>query len=961
MDQKHWHWGKNSREKTILETDKANLTSKENEEVQTLLADKEQLEKDLKKLNDKLDFTLSNYNAKDEHMKKQTKIVQEAVSGWEKAEVEMLSMKEHLEESIHQQLIYEERVFHLNCTLKECMQQLHFAREEQEQRIYDAVMKASKQFDQARTVLEEQLSETSKRLAKVVIENSYLNKSLAAKDNLTEDLKRQLAHAEAGHNALMIRLESIERDNNSLKYEARVVQKELDIRNEEREYNRRTADASYKQQSESVKTIVKLESECQRLRHLAWKRLPSPAASLMAEDSSETAMKRITYLTEQLCAVEEENKTLKESLSRKMNEIQFSRVMLSRTASKLLQLESEIASKSQVALEQPRINLALQELCSASMSEIGSYDNVSCAESSAIAELERFRSVGPSDINLRDDFIEIEKLALSDHHSVFSISNQETCSKDMLKGYIPGWFQDVVKVTLEQNCVTHKNPDDILEDINLAMKHLNNNSDQCTFDSGKDSSQFDASNPSHLSLHTSAEPLNYSVVDSSGEVNDAGTSSIKRTKHKSQRVLNKSIGKLIELIEGINMPSDDNNNSDLSCKRDQNIHSHNNQGVSIGYMVRVFQWKTSDLGDVLQKFLNVCYNLLNGVADHEKFATELTTALEWIINHCFSLQDVSSMEDAIKKQFDWDETLTYSGCHDYPTQKMQYDQKEESKNSKDKPNSSESEKKALERRLQTNANQHQELEETIACLRLELQTFKESNRILEDRIQNDASINKDLDTQLIETELKEAYHKILALEVELESKNHYCDELDIKCLELQLQLESMKRECSNGYINLKNEPVRTEWEITVASEKLAECQETIIHLEKQLKALAERKDVCLFDNIIAAHRPIITNTTSVSVPLKVDTKAKNRPSLLDQMLADDDAKAKVCKTSERSFIQQPLEKIVVLKGLKGREDGANVKSLAILPVKKSGGRSLWKRLLGKRRKPKRKHVYQFNK
>lgn len=33
MDQKHWHWGKKSREKTILETDKANLTSKENEEV----------------------------------------------------------------------------------------------------------------------------------------------------------------------------------------------------------------------------------------------------------------------------------------------------------------------------------------------------------------------------------------------------------------------------------------------------------------------------------------------------------------------------------------------------------------------------------------------------------------------------------------------------------------------------------------------------------------------------------------------------------------------------------------------------------------------------------------------------------------------------------------------------------------------------------------------------------------
>jgi hypothetical protein len=33
MDQKQWEWGKKTREKTILETDKANLTSNENEEV----------------------------------------------------------------------------------------------------------------------------------------------------------------------------------------------------------------------------------------------------------------------------------------------------------------------------------------------------------------------------------------------------------------------------------------------------------------------------------------------------------------------------------------------------------------------------------------------------------------------------------------------------------------------------------------------------------------------------------------------------------------------------------------------------------------------------------------------------------------------------------------------------------------------------------------------------------------
>ncbi|XP_050906791.1 filament-like plant protein 7 isoform X2 [Lathyrus oleraceus] len=684
-------------------------------------------------------------------MKKQTKIVQEAVSGWEKAEAEMLSMKEHLEESIHQELVYEERVVYLDCTLKECMQQLNFVREEQERRIYDALTKASIEFDKSRIVLEEQLSETGKRLAKTVIENSYLNKSIIVKDNLIEDMERQLIEAEADRDALMIQLESVEKDNASLKYEARLLQKELDTR----------------------------------------------------------------------------------------NEVQFSRVMLPRKASKPLELESEIDSKGQVALEKPRSNLELQELSSVSVSEIGNDDDASCTESSAsalISESEYFRSpkqqeslscksFGPSDINLMDDFIEMEKLAV---------------------------------VTVEK-----------IED-------------QSTFDSGNDSCQFDAPN--------------------------AETPSIKRTRIQSQRDLHKSIGKMIELIEGINMPADDDNNHEAST----------------GYMVRLFQWKTSDLSDVLQKFLNACYSLLNGKADHENFGIELTTALEWIINHCFSVHDVSSMKDEVKKQFDWDEIGSFTDAE----------------------------------KLQTDTNRFQELEKTIASLRFELQTLKESNKRLEDQIQNERSLNRDHDSQLTETELNEAYHKILELEVELESKNHYCEELDTKFVELQLQLESTKRTHSNEYINQKNEPLRTEWEITAASEKLAECQETILILEKQLKALAAKKDMSLFDNIIAAHRrPMITNTSSVSLPFK---ETKNRASLLDQMLADDDAKTKACKASEKGFMQ-PLEKIVVLTGVRGNDDGVNVNSLAILPAKKSGRRGFWKRMLGTRRKPKRKQVYQFNK
>jgi len=132
-----------------------------------------------------------------------------------------------------------------------------------------------------------------------------------------------------------------------------------------------------------------------------------------------------------------------------------------------------------------------------------------------------------------------------------------------------------------------------------------------------------------------------------------------------------------------------------------------------------------------------------------------------------------------------------------------------------------------------------------------------------------------------------------------------------------------------------------------------------------LKALAAPKDVSLFDNAIASQRRTVTNTNSV--PPK-EMKVKNRSSLFDQMVADDDTKSNVnaITASERSSsptsipsFKQPLEKILLLNGLKGQEDSASVNSLAIVPTKKSGGRSFWRRLFG-RKKSKKKTQFSLN-
>lgn len=78
------------------------------------------------------------------------------------------------------------------------------------------------------------------------------------------------------------------------------------------------------------------------------------------------------------------------------------------------------------------------------------------------------------------------------------------------------------------------------------------------------------------------------------------------------------------------------------------------------------------------------------------------------------------------------------------------------------------------------------------------------------------------------------------------------------------------------------------WEITAASVKLAECQETILNLGKQLKALASPQEAVLFDKVFSSTNPATTAA--------INKKLTKRFSLRDQMIAEDCAKAEVFKS-----------------------------------------------------------------
>lgn len=910
-DHKTWRWRKKSSEKVLVAADKLNLSSRGHEE-EKLLTEKAKLEGDLKILNEKFSSALSECNTKDEILRKHEKMAQEAIAGWEKAEAEAVSLKQALEKALNQKIAGEERVAQVDAALKECMQQLRFIREEKEQRIHDAIMTTTREFEETELILKENLEHANQKIAKLVLENTTLSKTLLVKEKSIEDLNQHKDQKEADLNALMARLDSTEKSNASLTYEVRVLEKELEIRNEEKEFNRRTADASHKQHLESVKKIAKLESECQRLRVLVRKRLPGPASlvkmkkeiNILENDSlamrrrfnlttgstvdfaTENALKnRIDFLTEQLISMEEENKKLKESLNGKTNELHLH--------SKLSRVDSQITDS---LISQ---KIVPNEPYMASASEIDSDDKVSCTESWAsalVSELENFtnekvkatnswKTVGVSEINLMDDFAEMEKLAIVSVGKPFVNSH---VSSDESKTIIPA-----------ADC-------------------------QSRFNVKKENAE--------------------TIMDLSEE--GAGISLSKGSKQQDKSNLSKAICRIIELIEGITLPPTNYETSGFSSGENGKHFPYENSETHTGYMVRFFQWKTSELSSVLQQFVHTCHGLLNGNADMDKFADELTSALDWIINHCFSIQDVSSMRDAIKKHFDLDETRSESEIDvGIITQFSDADKLTVDKES-------------LSLIVVSNGDNISQMEE------MDTGDGKKGGRLKDESIKfekSNASLQIKSKASKQEGNVEDPTENQKYMNDELEGESNRFKELEATDLDLQLQLESAAKEGTPKYeSNQKDKQLRADWEISAASEKLAECQEAILNLGKQFKALSSPNNAALFDKVISTPTDTTRPTTDTTTPEK--DVSKHSPSLLDQMLAEDDTEAELLgspKTKEivstsnfQNYSNGTLESQETVVGSnemkQSAEAGAVGSRLAIVPTSKGKGgggflRKLWRR------------------
>ncbi|KAI0512418.1 hypothetical protein KFK09_013057 [Dendrobium nobile] len=1027
-----------------------------------------ELERSLKNLNEQLSSARNESDAKDALIGKQSQVAEEAIAGWKKAEAEALSFKLELDDALRQKVIAEEKVTNIDAALKECVQRLNALKEEQHRTVNDASVNLLQEREKTQ-VLEERLADASQRLQQLSVEKNNLCGILDMKEKFIKDLNVSKSRAETDFAALVERFDFSEKSNESLKYEVRMLQKELVIRNQEREFNLRSAECAQKQHQESARKINRLESECHRLRVMIRKRLPGPAA--IAKMRSEVEMlgnsvpetRRNSNYTMDSClhfaqeighdalskqlvrlhGIEDENKILKESLKKKSGELQLSRIMFARTASKLSQAEKQLRelSKGSTCLEVARNSSVTNELPLASVSEHGgNKDAVRCPESWESAfmfQLEHFRigkpAIGSLQSSLMDDFEEMEKLAIvcadkpeegsSIEEYIFLTPKSldlkpellESMSKELvpveklynsgefdLRGQscfiqyekYPTWLQDILKVIVEKHYTTQLNLDVILLEVRTA---LNKN---------KTTVKAKPLDPFFVGDNACQGPCHSSFTSADGLLGTKKFLPSETGNQPLQSKIENALHRIIDLTEGFiprEMPVNDGEN--LISLNDRHIDPRHKLASSTMQKTCIFFWESSELTMVLQRFIDACYVMLCKQAEVEKFVCELASTLGWISDHCFSLQDVSEMEETIKKNFGgdllfWDDDTEVevnsskgvnckAGAHDkfkvirdglYILSKMGIigsKLRDENRKLKHQMANVEYGKKNLEEILKSvSAKNHsitrfKEYEKCISNLQTELRTLKGSSGLDEDQ----KLVSQDLGNQLTDAkvELNETRQKFSSLEAELEEKSNYCEELKERCLELQLQIESASDKYMHKFDTvLEEKELRTDWEISAASEKLAECQETILELGKQLKALASPKNATLLDNLISS--PAIV-------------RHSRTPQLLEQVIAVDNAKFVDIKSpqtkeiisgepqkTDASFLngqkgslhfvlqnqessnrhgyraKSPDRSPAELGGSYTQKCGVEVGTLVSIPKKQKGGIHLLKKLLSRKKK-----------
>ncbi|KAK9946962.1 hypothetical protein M0R45_012399 [Rubus argutus] len=824
------------------------------------------LEDQITDLNEQLSTAHSEISTQEGLVKQHAKVAEEAVSGWEKAEAEALALKTHLES-------------------------IRNLKEEHEQKLQEVVFTKTKQCDKIKLELEARIANLDQELLRSTAENAAISRSLQERSNMLYKINEEKSQAEAEIEVFKSNIESCEREINSLKYELHIASKELEIRTEEKNMSVRSADAANKQHMEGVKKITKLEAECQRLRGLVRKKLPGPAALAqmklevenLGRDYGESRLKRspvkpsspqvsqVTefsldnvqkfqkeneFLTERLLAMEEETKMLKEALSKRNSELQASRSICAKTVSKLQTLEAQlqIGSQQKITTEGSSSQNASTPPSFTSMSEDGNDDDRSCAESwsttlnSDPSHIKKEKNNDKSSkaenqnqLNLMDDFLEMEKLAClpNDSNGDNSFSDgPNSKTSEIETNEASGEVTAAKDIQSEQQ--NDSSP--------LAKHQVSSNGDLSVLSPG--------ANENKLPLVKLRSRISM-LLELLSKDTDFGKV-IEDIKHVVQEAQDTLHPHTVNCVSEEFHPSDaicyrlaDPNDSGLTTEKEitlsqpaketKNIISEElESAMSLIHDFVLFLGKEVEVHDTcpdgnelsqrIEEFSDTFTKVIHGNLS----LVDLVLGLSHVLANASDLKFNVIGFQGLKQELTVLIVLTSFGSSATPC-KISLEEFEQMKSEKE--NLAMNLARCTEN-LEMTTSRLQETEQLLAEAKTQFASAQNSNCLNETQLKCMAESYRSLESraQELETELQLLRVRTETLENELhEEKRNHQDTL-VKCAELQEELKRNERLAAETAAETEFK-TKQDRELADAAEKLAECQETIFLLGKQLKAL----------------------------------------------------------------------------------------------------------------------------
>nr|GMD98431.1 filament-like plant protein 4 [Ipomoea batatas] len=613
----------------------------------------------------------------------------------------------------------------------------------------------------------------------------------------------------------------------------------------------------------------------------------SPHLSTMPDfpfDSMQKYQKENELLTERLLGMEEETKMLKEALATRNSELQTSRSTCAQTISKLQSLEAQL----QVNGDQkspPKSNIHIPKVGSfnqiasspsfTSVSEDGNDDNISCTGSWATAVISGpthpkkemnfdspHKSENANHLGLMDDFLEMEKLAclppdingrLSNSDNLkntgseiertdapsevklgLTPNHQEVCQPSTLVK-----LQSKISAVFESNAEKadlQKVLDDIRDILQEMQDHIKSQSATCAVEAlhpsdassehqpcledpdattEKEISVSQDSNLSTVVVHT----INQELMDAMSQIHDFVM----------------FLGKEAKAVQSTSLDGDE-----LYLKLEEFASTYA-EVINCRISVETF---VLDLSHVLNKASELQFNILGYKnSENEISSSDCIDKValpenkdsqhlgEAYSNGCAQFSDSVSDPD-----IPHDGSLVPTSESTAASWKCSLEEFEQLKLEKE---NMVADLARCTENLESTKLQLSETEQLLAEVKSQLLSAQKSNSLAETQLKCMAESYKSLEKRAeeLQTEVNLLQARIETLDIELQEERKSHNEALVRCKDLHEQLQRTETLAAENDAKKSQEK-----ELEAAAEKLAECQETIFLLGKQLMALRPQAD-----------------------------------------------------------------------------------------------------------------------